>query len=108
MNDIVGFSSFLLEKDFSSEDKELYVKTTIRNAKHLLKLINDIIDISKVDAGEVNISKSETNINELCKEMHHLFKGHLISSEKNNIELKLEIPNTQIVIQTDETRLRQI
>jgi len=108
MNAIVGFSSFLLEEDFSDIEKRQYAKTIIKNGDYLLKLINDIIDVSKIDAGKVSIVKKPLNLNNLCLEMATLFEAQIYKKELKNLKLKTNIPNHPVLINTDETRIRQI
>jgi PAS domain S-box-containing protein len=108
MNAIVGFASFLLEEDFSNEEKLNFAKTIIKNGDYLLKLINDIIDLSKINAGQVSISNNPTDITKMCIDMADLFKALIKNKTKDTVELILNIPHKKCTINTDEIRLKQV
>ncbi|MEA3227827.1 MAG: ATP-binding protein [Campylobacterota bacterium] len=105
MNAIIGFSELLHEQ---VEDKHLKQFTkTIQSAGHtLLELINDILDLSKIEAGKLNITQVPTNIYHLIEETTNIFALKL---EEKGLDLLLDIdrsiPQTIII---DEIRIRQI
>jgi len=107
MNSIVGFSSLLHEED----DQELlqrYSDIIQRSGHHLLGLINDIIDLSKIEAGEFMIAKSKFNIRELFEELILTFTIELQRIKKENVVLKYEISDEELTIDTDYDRLKQL
>jgi len=105
MNAIVGFTE-LLSEQLNEPKLKSYVKT-IQNASHsLLTLINDILDLSKIEAGKLEIHKKPTNIHKLINDIGTIFvmtlkaKGlHLVIDIEKNIPKSLYI---------DEVRLRQV
>ncbi len=108
MNAIIGFASFLKEEDLSKEDHDKYVDIIMTSGELLLALINDIIDISKVDSGQMDIVKVDVKLNCLLEEIYSFFQSYLVSKNKTNIVLKLDIPDEEIIVYTDEMRLKQI
>lgn len=66
---IIGFSDLLAESDLDSHDKNMYLKTIQRNGKLLSALINDILDLAKVESGKIDIELSEISIRELIREV---------------------------------------
>ncbi len=68
LNAIVGFSGVLLETE-EKEEKEQYVSLIKQNNEQLLNLISDILDLSKIEAGPVDISMSDINVDELCEQV---------------------------------------
>jgi PAS domain S-box-containing protein len=105
MNAIIGFSELLHEQ---IEDKRLKQFTkTIQSAGHtLLELINDILDISKIEAGKLEISPSPTNPYHLLEDTANIFS---LKIQEKNISLLIDIDRSiphSIII--DEVRVRQI
>ena len=105
MNAIIGFTE-LLNDQISEPRLRSYVKT-IRNAGNtLLLLINDILDLSKIEAGKLTINKKPTNIHRLAEELGSIF---LINVQKKGLEMIIDIDNSlpkSLLI--DKIRVRQI
>lgn len=74
MNGILGFSELLKEPELSGENQQLYINIIEKSGMRLLNIINDIIDISKIESGELDINLSHTNINELIEFIFKFFK----------------------------------
>ena len=110
MNGILGFAQLLTIPDISTEKIKEYTDIINKSGNHLLNIINDIIDISKLDAGEFNITKTPVYINDLLEEQYTFFQSYKTSEQKHHIKLILNTPNQkkEPVIYTDETRLKQI
>ncbi len=107
MNAIVGFADLLKDEELPPEKTVKYVNIIDSNSHQLLALINDIIDISKIEAGQVSLSLSAININELMREMLSIFKT--LASRKNiEITLHYTLPNAESNVLGDETRIKQI
>ncbi len=107
MNAIVGFADLLKDPDVQSDKMEKYVNIINSNSHHLLTLINDIIDISKIEAGQVKLSNSSINLNDIMREMLSVFKT--LALRKNiDITLRYSLPNVESNIEADETRVKQI
>ncbi len=108
MNAIIGFSSFFKDVKNTAIELQKYADIIISSGEQLLSLINDIIDISKIDVGQVDLIKKRVNINSILSEVFLFFQSYLISKNKSCIKLYLDIPDFDINIFTDEMRLRQI
>jgi len=108
MNAIIGFSSIMKNTQLKDEKRNNYLDIIIRSGKHLMELINSIVDISKIDAGYFQAIKESTNINKLMKDIYDFFNLQLTELRKSNVRISYIIPNEEIFIHTDETRLRQI
>ena len=108
MNGILGFSQLLLETDDREELVE-FVDVINKNGNHLLSLINDIIDISKIEAGMMTLSISEFSLNELMKEIVDLFsREQKILSGDLSIKYHFDIDPGQDTLIADRTRLKQV
>ena len=105
MNAIIGFSDLL----FSSvkDEKQLsQIGSIRRSARSLLEIINDILDLSKIEAGKFNIQYTPVNIYQLCKDIEVIFSQKI---EEKGIALMLELsPDIPQSLLLDETRIRQI
>ena len=105
MNSIMGFSSLLETPDISKESKANYIKYINTSGIKLLKIIDDIIDISKLEAQELTININKCNLKELFEELLFIFSGN----NKTGIDLKMKIEKSNnIIIYSDYRRLKQI
>lgn len=107
MNGILGFAELLKLPEITKDSMEEYLEVIEASGKRMLNIINDLIDISRIEAGQIEIRKENTNIQELLTQMMLLFKTE---SDKKGIALKLNIqlPYKEYRVETDETRLSQI
>jgi len=106
LNAIVGFSSILKEKTEGNKAFTEYLDNIIQSSKVLLNLINDILDLSKVEAGRMVINLQPINLSNLINEIQAIFLMKALDKGiKINIEIEQNIPGCVI---TDEKFLRQI
>ena len=109
MNAIVGFSNILNDADLEEEDRQKFVSLINSNCNVLLQLIADIIDISKIEAGELKIYEKTFNLNQQLTTYKDLFMNVKNSMDKDNVILELLKPDSGILkITTDEVKLQQI
>ena len=110
MNSILGFSELLREKSDDEKAREKYINIINQKGNHLLQIINDIIDISKIEAGQLNIKKHNFNLNELINDLFETYRAELNSNDKDSIELipHYVLPKNYSEIFSDRTRLYQI
>jgi signal transduction histidine kinase/ActR/RegA family two-component response regulator len=106
MTAILGYSDLLLQPDLSAADRAEFLQTVQRNGNHLLGIINDILDISKIEAGKMTVERIECSPCRLVSEVALLMRARALAKNLSlRVELQGPIPET---IQTDPTRLRQI
>lgn len=107
MNSIIGFSSLLLHNNYSKTKSKEYLNIINKNGEGLLKLINDIIDFSKIEVGELKLDKSEFHMSEL---MDEIYKSFSVNKELINKNITFSFDKTQFdcSIKTDKNRLKQI
>jgi len=110
MNGIVGFSELLARPNLSKEQKDKFVKVINDNCNSLLNLIDDIIDISKIEANQLNVNPVSAEILPLMRELAVLFEKILADKHKNHVKFITEIPDDfeNLHIVTDPVRLKQI
>jgi len=108
MNAILGFSQLLNDIE-SVEERNKFINHITSNGEHLLSLINDIIDVSKIEAGLMTIESNKCSINQLLEEIYQIFNTNKKIKE-NNIQIILNTPLTdnESIILTDSKKLRQI
>ena len=110
MNAIVGFSQLLANKNLTQEKKEIFIDQINHNANQLLKLIEDIIEVSKIEAGKVKMSPGVTHINDILDELRISFDAHRARMGKNHIELIVHkgVEKGPLAVISDPYRLKQI
>ena len=106
MNAIIGFSNLLNNNEYDQKKRKELVSYIIRGSDTLLHLINDIIDISKIEAGQLIINNKENSINEILDNLVYLYEEKN-KSRSNNVEIKF-FKNKDIKINTDDIRLQQV
>lgn len=105
MNAIIGFSEILANK---IEDESLtnYLKSIQSSSKTLLNLINDILDLSKIEAGKISLLYEPVNIHLLVSELESLF---IVKAQEKGLNFQIEISSSvPEILEIDELRLRQI
>ncbi|WP_082703880.1 PAS domain S-box protein [Lutibacter profundi] len=107
MNGIIGFSELFLEPNLSNEDREKYANVVINSSKQLLTIVNDILDISKIEAGVVKLNYESTNVNRMLDNLYAFYKP---KAEENNLELNCVkgLENFKSVISIDRIKLNQV
>ncbi|MCK4745711.1 MAG: response regulator, partial [Bacteroidales bacterium] len=110
MNAIVGFSDLLSDEDLSMDERRDFITQINQGADDLMRLIDDIIDIAKIEAGQVNVHIAECFVRDLFKELNLIFIQNIKRSGKDNVTLTMnwDWPVADLVIYTDPFRLKQI
>jgi len=106
LNAILGFSQVLLRNPSLTEEEKKQVKLIYNSGNHLLTIINDILDISKIEFGQLEISNVKFNFFKLLNDMDNMFSSR---AKENNILFSVNYNEaTPKYIVSDEKRLRQI
>jgi signal transduction histidine kinase len=110
MNAIVGFSDLIEDSDLTNTQREDLVKQIKQNSNVLLNLIDDLIDFSKIESGEVELKYENIFLNELMDEIYKTFSTKLAEQNRTkNIEFDAEKPQPSVFqIYIDRNRLKQI
>ena len=103
LNAIEGFSRVIAETD-SEEDRMKYYQIIESNNQRLTNLINDILDLSRVESGEVVIRKSMTDLDELCQSLQMMFKFRI----PEDLKFEWKKPMMSARMNTDANRLTQV
>jgi PAS domain S-box-containing protein len=109
MNGIMGFSSMLADSSLQNDVRDAYVKIVNSSCDQLLHIVNDIIDISKIEAGQIDLSQTSFELKELFDEVISLYSP---SAKEKGINLILEafpeILSGRQKMLSDRTKLRQV
>ncbi len=110
LNVIIGFSDLLRDEELDKQTRIEYIDMVTTNSNSLLNLINDIIDISKIEAGQLQINENSCNLNNLLIKLKQWIDKDKIARGKANLEIKLFTPNVnnELFVLLDEGRVKQI
>ncbi len=108
MNAIIGFSE-LLQMEITDPEHAEYIDIIINSGQQLLTLIEDIIDISKIESGEAKIKEVSINLNTSLLQIHHFFQNEIKRSGKNiRLLINRSLSFRQAEVYVDEVKLKQI
>ncbi len=107
MNGIIGFSELLADSELDVEKRKYYAKIIIESSKQLLTLVNDILDLSRIETGKVPLFYEEVAVNDLINVLFAFFEPQT-GSKNITLQAVKSLSNTQSTIKTDKTRLRQV
>ena len=103
LNAIVGFSHLIAESD-DAEERKTYYNIVNANNERLLQLINEILDLSKIESGSIEFSFGPASLHNLCREVHdaHIFRT------PQGVSLVYESSDESLMIETDKNRVFQV
>lgn len=107
LNSIIGFSDVLKEETagpLNSQQKE-FLTDISDSGKHLLAIINDVLDLAKIESGKMSLDLQEFDARKLLESSVNLVKGRAL---KNNVTIKLDLPAALGTVVADEIRIRQV
>jgi signal transduction histidine kinase/CheY-like chemotaxis protein/HPt (histidine-containing phosphotransfer) domain-containing protein len=106
MTAILGYTDLLLDPQLSSPVRNQYAEVIRRNGEHLLEIVNDILDISKIEAGKLAIETIPCSLDEIARDVQNMMQPR---AQKNGIGFSVEWKgDTSRAILTDPIRIRQI
>lgn len=107
MNGIIGFSELLTQEDTPEDEKNEYAQILHKSANRLMELINNILDISKIEANQMEVVKSEFNLSACLLDLFDFFS---LKAKNKNIELKVVLDSAyeNLTIFSDEKMIHQI
>ena len=107
MNGIMGFAELLKENNLSGEERQEYIQIIRKSGTRMLNIINDIMSISKVESGQMEVYISETNIN---KQINYLYTFFKPEAEQKGLQLLFKMPlsDKEAILQTDKEKIYSI
>lgn len=109
LNGILGFTQYLLSPSVSEEDKEHYGRLVHKLGSKLLRIVEDVLELSKVETNQLEIHYTEFNINELLGELYQSYsKNEDFLSKNLNFRFIKSLPDSQAVFSIDVYRVKKI
>jgi len=107
LNSIIGFTGILLQKLVGplSEEQEKQLKMVQGSARHLLELINDVLDISKIEADQIMLVSEDFDI---CESIQHSVEKVKPMAEKKGLQLETDLQPGAVTITSDRRRVEQV
>ncbi|MBN1925126.1 MAG: PAS domain-containing protein, partial [Prolixibacteraceae bacterium] len=107
LNAIVGFANLLTEEDIAPEEKGNFINVIRRDTEQVLHLIDDIINIAKIDANQLHVSTKKVNVNDVIDEVSEYFKANE-KAEKIKFVVKTMLPKGKDELETDPEKLKEV
>ncbi|MPQ47084.1 response regulator [Marinifilum sp. N1E240] len=108
INSIVGFSNLLTDSDIPPSQHSEFVSHISSNSNKLLKLINNLLDVSKMDSNQLVIERENFNINQLIREIHSKYLINDSSTNQNDISISIPDNYEELTINSDKKKFLQI
>ncbi len=110
MNSIIGFSNLLVHDELTQDQKDLYLQYINSSSESLLNLIERLIDLAMLEAGQIEIHKEKCSLNELFDGLYSVFNREKHIQEKHSVALLMNKPlrRGDPVVLTDPLRLKQV
>jgi|WetSurMetagenome_2_1015567.scaffolds.fasta_scaffold06075_4 signal transduction histidine kinase/ligand-binding sensor domain-containing protein/CheY-like chemotaxis protein len=107
MNAIVGFANLLKDAELELEERNEFIDVINANSEILLVLIDDILDLSLIEANQLSIKKEVFDVNEI---LDHLYSSYSLMNKKRDLSIRLfnEVHGQQLLIHSDKIRIKQI
>lgn len=107
MNGILGFTELLSENDISDDKRKRYLSIVKERGHYLLGVINDIIDVSKIETGHIDLRLEPTSVNELFDDLFNNY-FHLANLKNLNLVKTISLPDHDSIMLADRQKLKQI
>ncbi len=104
MNSILGFSDLLKNPELTGAEQQDFISFIESSGERMLNIINDIIDISKIEAGLMNVEFSNININNIVENTYHAFR-HEVEAKGMKLSFKTSLPEEKSIIYSDQEKV---
>ena len=110
LNAIVGFANLLKEDTIDDIEKEEYINIINKSSDNLMMLINDIIDLARIESGQLRLHRGNVDIHAMLNSIYATFRQRAKVEKGNDVSIILSVPDNieQLLIIADENRLIQI
>ena len=104
MNGILGFAELLKEPDLTGDEQQEYISIIERSGARMLNIINDIVEISKIESGLMEVNVKETNVNEQIEYIYTFFKPE-VENKGMKLSFKNGLTSKEAIFKTDREKL---
>lgn len=104
LNAIVGFSQLLADNSYQEDEKRAFTETIQMNSELLMNLVNDVLDLSRLESGKIQLNVKSYDIVKCCREMLNSIDHHVAPG----VKMTLTVPVEEFLLNTDDYRLKQI
>ncbi len=108
MNGILGFAELLKDDDITVQEKKEYIGIIESSGKQLIAILNDIVEISKIEAGVIYVNPVYFQINELLEDIHAVTKVTISKEQKIKLVYRHNICDENILLYNDKVKIQQI
>lgn len=108
LNAIMGYSSLIAEKQIPDNMLPPACRSIVTSSEKLLRLIEDLLEVSMLESGNLHIKYNLCNINQLLLDQEDVFYNHVRKEQKENLNMKVLTPQDELFIVSDNDRLNQI
>ncbi|HVA21224.1 MAG TPA: GAF domain-containing sensor histidine kinase, partial [Candidatus Micrarchaeia archaeon] len=107
LNAILGFSEILKDNlvDLTPQQRQECLQNIHASGKHLLELVNDVLDLSKIEAGRMELAYDRFGVQDAVKEVHNVIRS---LSERRDIDLSIDVVPTHLEIRADKSKFKQV
>ncbi|MDO8896694.1 MAG: PAS domain S-box protein, partial [Bacteroidales bacterium] len=107
MNGILGFAELLKEPNLSGEEQKRFIGIIEKSGARMLNIINDIVSISKIEAGLMEVNRQDSNVNEQIEYIYTFFKPE-VESKGMQLSFKNPLPANEAILKTDREKVYAI
>lgn len=110
LNGIIGFSELMVKKNINPDKQKEYANIIYNNGSYLLKLVSDLLDLSRIESGKISLYKTQFSLNRLLYDLQLFFLLDMKNRDKENIAFRIipGLPDGSDMIFADEIRIKQI
>ena len=107
LNAILGFSEILKDNLVALEEEQRHecLENIHASGKHLLELVNDVLDLSKIEAGRMELSYDDFFVNNAVREVHNVIRS---LSERRDIDLSIDVVPEDLLVRADKSKFKQV
>jgi signal transduction histidine kinase/CheY-like chemotaxis protein len=107
LNAILGFSEILKDNlvDLTPQQRQECLQNIHASGKHLLELVNDVLDLSKIEAGRMELAYDRFGVQDAIREVHNVIRS---LSERRDIDLSIDVVPTHLEIRADKSKFKQV
>jgi signal transduction histidine kinase len=107
MNGILGFAELLKEPGLTGKEQQDYIRIIEKSGARMLNIINDIVDISKIEAGLMKLEIQESNVNEQIQYIYTFFKPE-VDAKGMKLSINTPLPTKEAILKTDREKVYAI